>query len=161
MLQLITADNTVFEGTNSGTIVWQVKITGAVKVHTWQALRLADGNTIVSSGYAKNFQIFSPDGKLVDTISGPAQVKPNFYAGFQILRNGNYVVTNWQGHGSKFGGIGTQLLEYTPGGKLAWSWQQDSTRFSSLQGVIVLNGLDLNSLLVEDASGKLTSVAGR
>jgi hypothetical protein len=158
---LITADNTVFEGTSSGAIVWQVKITGADKVHTWQALRLADGKTIVSTGFAKNFQIFSTDGKLLDTISGPSQVHPYFYAGFQILANGNYVVTNWQGHGPKFGSSGTQLLEYTPAGKLAWSWQQDSTKFSSLQGVIVLDGLDLNSLLVEDASGKLTSVAGR
>jgi hypothetical protein len=155
---LITADNIVFEGNSSGAIVWQVKITGAAKPHAWQALRLADGKTIVSSGFAKNFQIFAADGKLVDSISGPAEVKPNFYAGYQILNNGNYVVTNWQGHGPKFGASGTQLLEYTPGGKLAWSWQQDSTRVSSLQGVIVL---DVNVLHVEDANGKLAPVSGK
>jgi hypothetical protein len=155
---LVTADNTVFEGNSSGSIVWQVKITGADKPHAWQALRLANGKTVISSGFAKNFQIFGADGKLVDTISGPAGVKPNFYAGFQILSNGNYVVTNWQGHGPKFGASGTQVLEYTPAGKLVWSWQQDPAKFSSLQGVIVLDGLDINSLYVEDANGKLAPV---
>ena len=113
---------------------------------------------MISAGFAKNFQFFSPDGKLTDTIGGPAEVKPNFFAGFQILANGNYVITNWQGHGPTFGAIGTQLLEYTPTGKLAWSWQQDATKFSSLQGVIVLDGLDLNFLHIEDENGKLAPV---
>lgn len=155
---LVTADNIVFEGNDLGEVFWQVKITGAEKPHTWQALRLANGQTLVSTGFSKNFQLFSADGKLLDTISGPAEVKPNFYAGFQILANGNYVVTNWQGHGPKFGAIGTQLLEYTPAGELAWKWQQDETKFSSLQGVIVLDGLDINLLHVEDANGMLTPV---
>ncbi|MBC7873767.1 MAG: hypothetical protein H7Y01_07225 [Ferruginibacter sp.] len=158
---LVTADNIVFEGNSAGAIVWQVKVTGKDKPHAWQALRLANGKTIVSTGYAKNFQIFSANGKLVDSISGPAEVKPEFYAGFQILGNGNYVVTNWQGHGVKFGATGTQLLEYTPAGRLAWSWQQDPTRFSSLQGVVVLDGLDIQSLHVEDDNGKLATVLGK
>jgi hypothetical protein len=155
---LVTADNTVFEGNDSGAIVWKVKISGVDKPHVWQALRLANGQTLVSTGYSKNFQLFSADGKLVDSISGPAVVKPNFYAGFQILANGNYIVANWQGHGPKFGASGTQLLEYSPDGKLAWSWQQDATKFSSLHSVIVLDGLDTNFLHIEDANGKLAPV---
>jgi hypothetical protein len=155
---LITANSQVFEGNKAGSILWQAKISGPDKPHAWQALRLSNGQTIVSCGYAKNFQFFTADGKLLDTISGPVAVKPNFYAGFQILNNGNYVVTNWQGHGPKFGSIGTQLLEYTADGKLAWSWKQDSTRFSSLQGVIVLDGLDVNFLHIEDAKGMLAPV---
>jgi len=155
---LITADDIVFEGNAEGAIIWQCKITGRDKPHAWQALRLANGKTIISTGFAANFQFFGADGKLTDTLGGPTAVKPHFYAGFQILENGNLVVTNWQGHGPNFGAIGTQLLEYTPGGQLVWSWQQDAINISSLQGVIVLDGLDVNFLHVEDANGKLAPV---
>ena len=155
---LVTADETVFEGAADGSILWRARIIGRDKPHAWQALRLANGHTIVSTGFAANFQIFGKDGNLVDSISGPANVKPHFFSGFQILANGHYVVTNWQGHGPKFGTSGIQLLEYSPDGKLVWSWQQDPTKFSSLQGVIVLDGLDLNLLHVEDASGRLAPV---
>jgi hypothetical protein len=155
---LITADNIVFEGNDLGAIVWKVNIKGVDKPHAWQALRLANGQTIVSTGYSKNFQLFSPGEKLVDSISGPAEVKPNFYAGFQILANGNYIVTNWQGHGPQFGAIGIQLLEYTPAGDLVWKWQQDATKFSSLQAVIVLDGLDINVMHTEDSQGMLAPV---
>ncbi|HTE09535.1 MAG TPA: hypothetical protein VK645_01175, partial [Chitinophagaceae bacterium] len=79
-------------------------------------------------------------------------------AGFQVLANGNYIVANWQGHGPKMGASGTQVLEYTPAGTLAWSWKQDATKFSSLHSVIVLDDLDLNFLHIEDANGKLAPV---
>ncbi len=158
---LVTADEIVFEGNAKGDIIWKATVTGLPKPHAWQALRLANGQTVVSSGYAKNLQIFGADGKLLDTITGPAEVNPNFYAGFQILSNGNYVVTNWQGHGQKFGASGTQLLEYTPKGELVWSWRQDPAKFSSLQGVIVLDGLDVTRLHVEDANGRLVPVIVR
>lgn len=155
---LITSDNIVFEGNDAGAIIWKANIAGVAKPHAWQALRLANGQTVVSTGYSKNLQIFSADQKLIDSISGPAEVHPEFYSGFQILANGNYVVANWQGHGPKFGATGTQILEYTPAGKLAWSWKQDATKFSSIQGVLVLDGLDLNYLHVEDARGVLVPV---
>jgi hypothetical protein len=155
---LITADTTVFEGNANGDILWRAKITSQKRPHAWQALRLNNGNTVVASGYAGNFQIFDTKGKMIATISGPEEVNPNFYAGFQVLDNGNFVVTNWQGHGPKYGASGTQLLEYTPSGKLVWSWKQDPEKFSSLQGVIVLDGLDLNHLHVENSEGKLSPV---
>ncbi|MBC8052407.1 MAG: hypothetical protein H7Y13_05040 [Sphingobacteriaceae bacterium] len=156
---LVTADDVVFEGDDKGNIVWQAKVAGPpAKPHIWQALRLANGQTVVSTGYGKNFQVFSANGKAVTAFSGPAEVNPNFFAGFQILKNGNYVVTNWQGHGAKFGASGIQILEFSPKGKLVWSWKQDPAKFSSLQGVIVLNGLDLNKLHVENREGVLTPV---
>jgi hypothetical protein len=152
---LVTADDIVFEGNADGNILWQAKIAGRDKPHAWQALRLANGQTVVSTGYAANLQFFSTEGKLLDTISGPATVKPNFYAGYQVLPNGNFLVINWQGHGANFGNSGTQLLEYSKDGKLVWSWQQDPAHFSSLHAVIVLDGLDLERLHVEDANGML------
>jgi hypothetical protein len=155
---LVTANNYIFEGNKNGDIVWKAVIGDAEKTHAWQALRLANGQTVVSTGYAKKLELFSADGKLLDTITGPAGVNPNFYAGFQVLANGNYIVANWQGHGPKMGASGTQVLEYTPAGKLAWSWKQDSTKFSSLHSVIVLDNLDLNFLHIEDANGKLAPI---
>ena len=155
---LVTADDVIFEGNAEGSILWEGKISAKQKPHIWQALRLANGNTLVSGGYTGNFQILDKDGKVSDSITGPARVNPLFFAGFQILQNGNIVVTNWQGHGPKFGASGIQLLEYTPKGELAWSWQQDPEKVSSLQGVIVLDGLDLKFLHVEDANGKLVPV---
>src|SRR5690606_20335278 len=107
---------------------------------------------------SKNFQLFSPDGTLVDSITGPSEANPYFYSGFQILENGNYVVANWQGHGPTHGASGMQVLEYNAQHEKVWHWNQDAERISSLQGVIVLDGLDLNYLHVEDASGKLAPV---
>jgi hypothetical protein len=155
---LVTANNVLFEGTKDGSIVWKAVIGDAQKTHAWQALRLKNGQTIVSTGYGKDLEFFSADGKRLDTITGPAAVNPNFFAGFQVLPNGNYVVANWQGHGPTHGASGVQALEYTPAGKLAWSWQQDAGKFSSLHAVIVLDGLDPRVLNTEDENGVLRPV---
>lgn len=155
---LVTADEIVFEGDGSGNIIWKATVTGLPKPHAWQAQRLSNGQTLVSGGYAKNFQVFDAEGKQVQIISGPAEVNPNFFSGFQVLKNGNFVVTNWQGHGPDFGKSGNQLLEYDPSGKLVWSWKQDPAKFSSLQGVIVLNGLNTKKLHVEGENGVLVPV---
>lgn len=158
---LITTDTAVFEGTPKGEIVWRARVTGPEHPHCWQAVRLSNGNTIVSSGFAANFQVFDKQGKLIDSISGPASAHPYFFAGFQILKNGNRIVTNWQGHGAGHGGSGIQVLEYSPKGNLVWSWQQDPANYSSLQGIIVLDGLDIEKLNVEDNNGILSSVSNR
>lgn len=155
---LLTADDVVLEGNAAGKILWQAKLTSREKPHAWQAQRLANGHTLVSGGYTANFQVFDASGKLVSTITGPADVNPSFYAGFQILANGNYVVANWQGHGPKLGSSGTQVLEYNPSGQLVWSWKQDPAKFSSIQGVLVLDGLNLKQLHSEDARGVLVAV---
>lgn len=156
---LVTADDLVFESNANNEIIWRAKVAGPpVKPHVWQAVRLGNGQTIASTGYAKNFQVYDAQGNQVQTITGPDEVNPNFFAGFQVLKNGNFVVTNWQGHGPGFGNSGSQILEYDPSGKLVWSWKQDAARFSSLQGIIVLDGLNVNKLHVEDANGALTPV---
>lgn len=158
---LVAAEDTLFEGNAAGEVLWKVKINGRQdKPHIWQAVRLSNGKTILASGYDANLQVFDKTGKLTDTISGPAEVHPHFYAGFQILANGNYIVTNWQGHGPKFGTSGTQLLEYSPAGKLIWSWKQDPAKYSSLQGVIVLDGLNTDFMHVENEKGMLAPVKG-
>jgi hypothetical protein len=156
---LITSDTAVFEGNAKGEIVWRARIAGPEHPHSWQAVRLSNGNTIVSSGFAANFQVFDKTGKLIDSTNGPASAHPYFFGGFQILKNGDRVVTNWQGHGAGHGGSGVQVLEYSPKGNVVWSWQQDPAKYSSIQGVIVLDGLDTEKLHVEDNNGILSPVS--
>lgn len=155
---LITSNDTVFEANSRAEILWTAKIMSQKQPHAWQPLRLADGTTLVSGGYAGNLQLFSGEGKLVRTITGPDEVVPNFFAGFQRLRNGNLMVINWQGHGPNMGAKGHQLLQYTMDGKLVWSWKQDPRHFSSLHAVIVLDDLDPAYLHVEDINGMLAPV---
>jgi hypothetical protein len=121
-------------------------------------LLLESGNRVFACGYAAGLQIFDSTGNHVQSITGPQDVNPSFYSGFQIMPSGNYVVTNWQGHGAGLGGQGKQVLEYDPSGSLVWSWQQDASQISSLQAIIVLNGLDTSKLHVEGVSGKLEPV---
>jgi hypothetical protein len=156
---MLTANDTIFEGDAAGKVLWKTKIKGPPdQPHAWQAMKLADGRVIASCGYSKNLQIFSKDGNLETTISGPPEVTPNFYGGFQILSNRHYVVTNWQGHGPGHGIQGIQLLEYAPDGKLVWSWKQDPQKYSSVQAVIVLDGLDTNLMYTENEKGILAPV---
>jgi hypothetical protein len=129
----------------------------------YQALRLVDGTVAVSSGYGAAILVLDPVARSVrTTIGGKAQpgaaaVVPSFYAGFQILPNGHFVVTNWEGHGGGNGGKGLQLLEYDAAGLLVWSWKQDPDLVSSLHDVIVLDGLD-TALLHDDVDGVLAPV---
>ncbi len=141
-------------------IVWEANIDGGNYVY--MGLRL-DKNIAVTSGYGSAIQIIEPTGKnLVSTIGGKSQadaasIAPNFYAGFQILSNGHYVVTNWQGHNGGNGDKGIQLLEYDAAGTVVWKWKQDAKLVSSLHHVLVLDGLDTTKLH-DDVNGVLAPV---
>lgn len=128
--------------------------------HAWKAVRLRDGRTLASAGYGAFIVKLDPDGRVVRRFGGkgetPAAVKPNFYATFQLLSNGNVVVANWQGHGPGHGTSGVQLLEFDSRGAIAWQWS-DARRISSLQGVLVLDGLD-RSLLHDERNGVMDPV---
>jgi hypothetical protein len=152
---LITANTVVFESDADGNVIWKAALTGPKKINSWQAVRVKKNKTIVSSGYAVNFQVLNKDGSLSTIFTGSKEVNPHFFSGFQVLQNGNYLVANWQGHGPNFGKSGHQLLEFTPKGKLIWSWKQDPEKFSSLQGVIALDGLNPEYLYIEGKDGKL------
>lgn len=153
---LITSDTKVIEGDTGGNVIWQATVANSEKPHAWMAVRLASGDTVLSTGYAQSLQIFSAASSLVQTITGPASVGPFFYSGFQVMEDGNYVVANWQGHADDLH-VGVQVLEYDPAGNLVWSWQQEPF-VTSLQGIIVLDGLDLEQLHVEGEDGALVPV---
>ena len=141
--------------------VWEMTIPDGNYVY--QGLRLPDKTIAVTSGYgAAILVIDSAAKKALTTIGGKSQpdaatIVPNFYAGYQILPNGHYVVTNWQGHGGGNGGKGIQLLEYDASGTLVWTWKQDSNLVSSLHHLIVLDGLDTTKLH-DDVNGVLAPV---
>jgi hypothetical protein len=147
---LVAADTRVFEGDAAGKVVWDVTVKGHAAPHVWEALRLASGDTIVSAGYAASLQIYGADKQLKQTITGGDGVKPSFFADVQVMPGASFVVANWQGHGVGLGGNGLQVVEYDSAGKLVWSWKQDASFVSSLQQLIVLDGLDLDKLEVED-----------
>jgi len=112
--------------------------------HAWKAVRLANGNLLVSAGYGAFLVELDPAGKIVRKFGGkesvPSEVNPFFYAMFQLLSNGHIVLANWQGHGPGFGQSGIQLLEFNIEGEIVWSWSK-ADLISSLQGVLVLDGL--------------------
>lgn len=153
---LVTADDVVFEGKPDGSIVWRTNLaTKRKSQHAWQAVQLADGRSIVSGGFSANLQFLDKGHLVNDTIGGPVEVRPYFFSGFQVLKDGHIIVANWQGHGREMGSKGNQILAYDPAGKLVWAWQQDPTRFSSVQGVIVLDGLDIDRPHTEGKNGYL------
>jgi hypothetical protein len=148
---LIAADTHVFEGDLQGKVVWDVAVQGGPAAqHAWEGLRLASGDVLISTGYAASLEIFGADKTLKQTITGGDGVTPNFFADVQVMPGGSYVVANWQGHGTGLGGSGLQVVEYDTAGKLIWSWKQDASFVSSLQQLVVLDGLDLDKLQVEN-----------
>lgn len=59
---------------------------------------------------------------------------------------------HWQGHGTGNGASGIQVIEFDPKGTVVWSWKQDPTQFSSIQGLMVLDGKDPQYLHVQETS---------
>jgi hypothetical protein len=147
---LITANTHAFEVDAQGKVLWDATVVGGpADPHAWEALRIASGDVLVAAGYAAGLEIFGPDQKLKQTITGGDGVEPYFFSDVQVMPGGTYVVANWEGHGTGNGGKGLQVVEYDSAGKLVWSWKQDAAFVSSLQGVIVLSGLDQDKLEVE------------
>jgi hypothetical protein len=123
--------------------------------NSFMALKRGDGY-LDSAGFAKALFEFDAEGKVKQEFSvkePPAGVTFLFYAGFQVLKNGNIVVCNWTGHGPEDGAKGWQLVEFAPDDKLLWHWH-DAKRASTLVNIAVLDDLDENKYL-DDSSGVL------
>jgi hypothetical protein len=117
--------------------------------HAWKAVRLPNGHMLASAGYGAFFVELDANGAVLRQFGGkgetPPAVNTNFYAMFQLLPNDHIVVANWQNHGPGHGAEGVQMLEFDPAGTIVWQWS-DAKIISSLQGVLVLDGLDLTKL---------------
>jgi len=144
---LMSCNDCIREGSRDGKYLREFPVEGFY--HAWKSLRLPNGNLIVTAGYGAFVVELGPAGKIIRKFGGkesvPEKVRPFFYAMFQLLPNGNIVLANWQGHGPGFGNSGVQLMEFNPEGEIVWSWSKKDL-ISSLQGVLVLDGLDRTKL---------------
>ncbi|MEX1117128.1 MAG: hypothetical protein WEB53_17915 [Akkermansiaceae bacterium] len=156
---LMSCNDRIREGDREGNYLREFPVDGFY--HAWKALRLPNGNLIISAGYGAFMVELDSDGEIIRKFGGkdqvPPEVNPFFYAMFQLLPTGHIVLANWQGHGENLGQSGVQLLEFDAAGEIVWSWS-DSSRISSLQGVMVLDGLDL-SLLHDEREGLLVPLS--
>jgi len=156
---LFGAVNQIVEGDFQGRTLKSIML--AKGSWAYQVLRQPDGHLILAAGYQPCFYELDAAGKILRTIGGKDSPEGkalglHFFAGFQILKNGNLVVSNWTGHGPNDSEKGVQLVEYSPQGKLVWKWH-DAKLAGSIDGVIVLDDLD-PTLLQDDVSGVLGPV---
>jgi hypothetical protein len=152
---LMCCNDRIREGTLDGVYIREFPVEGFY--HAWKAVRLESGNLLVSAGYGAFLVELDPQGRVVRKFGGkgavPESVNPFFYAMFQRLPNRHIVLANWQGHGPDHGKSGVQLLEFDEAGEIVWQWS-DATRISSLQGILVLDNLDLTRIH-EETTGTL------
>jgi hypothetical protein len=144
---LMSCNDRIREGDRGGTYLRDFPVEGFV--HAWKALRLPNNNLIVSAGYGAFLVELDPAGRVLRKFGGqgnvPAAVNPFFYAMFQWMPEGHVVVANWQDHGPGHGASGVQLIEFDSAGAVVWQWSQ-AELISSLQGILVLDGLDITVL---------------
>lgn len=156
---LMSCNDRIREGSPDGKYLREFPVEGFY--HAWKSLRLPNGNLIITAGYGAFVVELDANGKIVRKFGGkeqvPENVRPFFYAMFQLLPNGNVVLANWQGHGPGFGNSGIQLLEFNPVGEIVWTWSK-ADLISSLQGVLVLDGLD-TARLHDERAGIMAPIA--
>lgn len=120
-----------------GKLLREIPATGGP--HT--ALRLANGNTLISCGDqpggSRVFEV-DPQGQTVwqaqgDEVPGHSF---KFIAGVQRLPNGNTVICNWLGHGQF--GKSPHLVELTPAKKPVWSFA-DHKALRTVSHVVLLD----------------------
>jgi hypothetical protein len=88
------------------------------------AVRLPDGNTVISCGdLPGGARVFEVDksGKTIWQVQGDEMpgISLKFIAGFHRLPNGNTVIANWLGHGQF--GKAPHLIEITPDKRVVWT----------------------------------------
>src|SRR5450432_2290697 len=153
---LVPSDTTLFEGDAKGNVLWTT--TGAQWGHIWEPLLMSDGNVLLGTFFGASLDVVDRTTHLVTKRFGTkmmpnaAMIHPNAFTEVQILPNGNLITTNWQSLGGGNGTVGIQILEFDPAGAVAWFWKQDPTIVSSLQGLLVLDGLDPRFLHAQEIS---------
>ena len=84
----------------------------------------AAGLTFLGGSYMAEAVRFSGDGKILDRRAAPQPegLSNFFYGGFHVRPNGNFTVANWTGHSGRDFRPGWKLIEFTPAGAVAWTW---------------------------------------
>ncbi len=130
-------ENKIKELDENGKVLRTIDIPG----NPYQAIRLANGNTLIGCGDGHRVVEIDPADKIV------WEVKENdiegcplrFIAGIVRLKNGNTILCNWGGHGHV--GKQAQLIEITPEKKIVWQ-VFDNAQFKTISNVQLLDGTE-------------------
>lgn len=160
-LMTVSHPSRAIEVDASGRVVWQAAFPGK----GYKAARLANGNTMVSTGGEVTLVELDPAGKIVFSVGGkkahPA-LGLDWFSGFDMLPNGNWVAANWLGHGKL--GTGPHLVEFDRNNRLVWKWE-DHSRAGAVTNLLMLDGepvaLRVENLPVLPSTGPLAMVAIR
>ena len=152
---LVGGDSALVELDDKGAEVARITSGGSP---TYMGLKTADGTYYATNGHGGQLVAFAPGGqrRVIGGRSSPsAQEVTIFQPGqFQILQNGNIVITNWT---AENGGTGKQLVEYDPEGKMVWSWDDPAVRPQGMETLLILDNLD-PAVLNDDRDGVLKPV---
>jgi hypothetical protein len=122
---------------------------------TYMGLKTLDGTYYATNGHGGQLVAFAPGGqrRVVGGRSSVSAQKATIYqpGQFQILQNGNIVITNWT---AENGGMGRQLVEYDRDDNMVWSWDDPSVRPQGMETLVVLDNLD-PAVMNDDRDGVL------
>jgi hypothetical protein len=95
----------------------------------WAAVRLPNGNTLISGNHNKYVKEVTPDKKVVWELTQADIPDITFYTLQEAMRlpNGNTIVNNWCGGGlpkTDWAEKCVQVFEVTPDKKVVWKVQQ-------------------------------------
>ena len=119
------SEGKVVEYDMSGKAVWSVEAK-----NPWQAVRLRNGNTLISGDYANYVREVNPKGETVWEFTQADVPDITLFSTqtAQRLANGNTVISNWSAsdkNAAEWPGT-VQILEVTPAKKVVWalrSWE--------------------------------------
>ncbi len=124
----------VLEVTRSGTVLKTIPLPGK----GYKAMLLPDGNILAGTGSMVKLLTLTPAGKTLAYVGGKAEhpkLGLDFCSGWDLLKNGNRVMANWQGHGNY--PTAPHLIEFTPENKVVWTWG-DHTIAKQITNVLFL-----------------------
>ena len=115
-------ESKVVEFSLGGKIIREIKIPDLEKSYIWYAERLANGNTLVSTGKDLRVLEIDPNGKTVWELreSDLPGIQLFCLMGVQRLPNGNTIVCNGDFHIQELPRGEVMMLEVTPDKKIAW-----------------------------------------
>jgi hypothetical protein len=100
----------------------------------FEAIRLDNGNTLISDGSACSVRELDKKGNVVWQITKDdfPEIKMNWLAGINVLPNGNIILCNWLGHGKA--GDGIPVFEISKGKEIVF-YYTDNVRTNSISNV--------------------------
>ena len=102
---------------------WTAKLPNGSKAYS--VFPRAGGGVYATTGAPSTIVEIDGAKQIVSQVGGK-DVHPglglDFFSGFEILPNGNFVAANWQGHVASPDPNTPHLVEFTPDNQLVWKW---------------------------------------